>query len=567
MKRCILVLILLLAVTVSCMSTPQQQADVEARETATPPIVAAVQASATILAPTTAPAPSQTPSSMAMPTSTPSVPPATRTPEPTATITNTPEPTYELTNLVSSEWGSYKSGERAGRVDPEQMYPLVGAVNHANRFVFPTGEVDRVKVAAYTAGVDLTTLNRDAYAKQKSENLSALRTDPQLKAIWPKLIRALKSADQLGDKTTVIWDLGTKTVRMVVIQKGDSFSRYSVVDSPSGLGLQEMKDYNLLPQLKVEGPCVVRTDKVLAGEDRRVQLKGANITNFDSKDQQPRFSASKGYIDTAKRRGSNLLRFQLNITTMESAGVADELQEAIDYAEQLGMYSILSPANVVRDEGIELPSKKLGNFLGNLAEKYKGKNNVTYSLLNEIQDPTVWDRTLVETSWSKTVAEMNRLGNIVLSRNPNAVLVIPGRGYNKDFSYIIEHPASIPFKNAIFDIHHYLKVSLDTGEDITWIDSFWEGLIGTRPVIFGEAGAPGHLGGRNNPKDRVRIQEIIDIVNSHPYMAHYAAFAFTPGTWSTTAIDASSNPNSRGKPYYDDMTNPSSPSRQTYFTK
>ena len=556
MKRRILALILLLTLTASCTPTPQQQAVVEARVTAAPSIDTTVQAPATIAAPTAAP------------TSAPSAPPATETPEPTATITATPEPTatttdtpgstYELANLVPSEWGSYESGERAGTVDPEQMYSLVGAINQINRFLLPVGEVDKVKVAAYATGIDLTTLDRDTYAKQKNEHLSALRIDPLLKAAWPQLIEVMRSAGQLNDKTFVIWDFDTKTVRMIVVQKGDLFTRYSVVESPSGLGLQEMKEYNLLPQLKVEGLYVVRTDKALAGEDRRVQLKGVNITNFGSKDQQPRFSATKGYIDTAKKWGANLIRFHLSIATMESAGVMDELQKAIDYAEQLGIYSILSPSDIFSDEEIELPSKVLGDFLGNLAEKYKGKNNVSYSLLNEVPGGTSWDT---------VVAEMNRLGKIVLRRNQNAVLIIPGREYNRDFSYIIENPRSIPFKNAIFDIHHYLKQRLDTGEDITKIDSFWEGLIGKRPVIFSEAGAPWLWKGRFNPKDRVYIQETIDIVNSNPYKAHYAAFAFQPASWGTTSIDELGNPNSRGKPYYDDMTNPSSPSPQTNFTK
>ena len=280
----------------------------------------------------------------------------------------------------------------------------------------------------------------------------------------------------------------------------------------------------LLPELYVDGPYIKRRD---TGE--AVLFKGVNIHTFHNGNQQ--FGNAKEYMDIAKSWGANLIRFQIDIRLFNIV----DLEKAIGYAEQNGMYVILTPAAAGNRNYIISPTDETKDFVLDLAARFAARKNELYGLVNEVGDEK-------GDGWYDILVNQERDFRL---KFPNPLLVMSGWYWNRDFSLIQRRP--FPDKNTIVDVHYY---SLNPGSPGRLNFEF---MLGKYPVLFGGgAGIPY----RENPETDIQwITRVLKYVSDNPLMAHYTAFEMAPGTWRTSIF----NPDGRtlhpthGKPYFDDM--------------
>jgi len=559
-KRFAFAISLLLHLTISCVPTATPQQQISFMTAAIPLATATLTAKTTgVVTHTPVPPPPATVIAMEAPTGTKAPPTATATATKAATATENPmvkptetpppptaTPTEVFAQFVPSDWGSFTSGERAGTVDPQQMYLLAGAVNRANRSILPVGEMEKVRIAVDTTGADLTALNKDAYGKLKSDHLTALRADSRFKALWPQLTAALKGAGLGNDKATVIWDPGAKKVKMVVWQDGDNIRRYSVAESASGLSLQETENFSLLPQLKAEGPYILRTDQVAEGEDRRIQFKGVNMTivrpsQIDFK-ANIYFISTRVLIDKAFEWGANLVRFQVDIDIIND-GIS-EFDKIIDYLETKGMYAIIVPFSFGKTSknSFGAPIPAVTPFMGEMARRYKNHPNVMFELVNELEE---------QNDYNVVRQGLRDIAAAIFAQNNQAFIWLPGLRYNRRFSEIIANLNDFESPNKGIDAHNYL--SLDSnGNNVTEARRDFQQAFGRVPVLIGEAGVQFDRGGQTNPDDDKYVEEAINWTEQYHNMVQIAAYCFDAAGLNSL-LTTWGNPSKRGKWYYDDF--------------
>jgi hypothetical protein len=136
--------------------------------------------------------------------------------------------------------------------------------------------------------------------------------------------------------------------------------------------------------LYVDGPYIKRSDTHQA-----VWLKGVNIEEFR---QGPKRTFADLYavqslgLVSAQRWGINLLRIMVDPELARST--ASEIDKAIVYAEESGMYVILVPSpsavNPSRSEQrMAIPDDVAATAMGYLAARFRDRTNVLYEIWNE----------------------------------------------------------------------------------------------------------------------------------------------------------------------------------------
>jgi hypothetical protein len=282
-----------------------------------------------------------------------------------------------------------------------------------------------------------------------------------------------------------------------------------------------------LPALHVSGPYIVTADGT------RVQFKGVSINTFNNGGQT--FAEAKGYMDLAAIWKANLVRFQLNVTSVQPA----ELSKAIDYAAGQGMYVVITPTGAGNND-FPGPTQQSHDAIVGFAQQFKDKRNVFYGLINEVNNPA-------DDQWYQALKATAR---DVRAVQPAAILVMSGREWNRDFSILQRDPW--PYDNTIFDVHYYALLD-DHGQDITGNNMQIGNLLGRYPVLFGESGVPGAQGGRDNPLDAVYIGKVIAFDKQYPLMVHWTAYEMAPGDWKTSLLKSDGKLSRRGDVFWHDI--------------
>jgi len=449
---------------------------------------------------------------------TPSLPPPTMT----LTIIPTISPVPTITPIAVESFSNFEVANWAeredGTINPEVMFPLVGAIDKQHHKYIDL-VYNGMKIAL-VVDEDVTELDNEKLDTKKNNQAAGLNTEDTLKAN----LEAIR--EKLGgrvDKYTIVVENGA--IKWVVDQRG-FFARYYELDN----GEFKEKEVNLLPKLYVDGPSIKRVDTHEA-----IQFKGVNILSYNLMGQLR-------YIDMAhKMWGINIIRIQLDVVKLDS----DMLKEVIDYAENKGIYVFLTPA-MLNKEYISEPNKEFQEFMVSLAEKFKNNNNIIYGIVNEIGN-------LPESSWYDEQLEAILAIRVV---NPDSIVAISGRYFNRNFSYFRNHPYSLP--NLIYDVHNY--------QSPKWPHDF-EWMLGLYPVIFGEAGVPLLRGGNTNPEDAIFIEKTLELIRKNPYMAHWLAFVMYSSTPEKTGlVDNNGNLIGRGLIYDKDIKDTSA-TPLTNFTK
>lgn len=492
------------------------------------------------------------------PTLTPSIT-ATQTPTVTATHTPVPSPTpTPLPNILPGDWAT---DIQTGKVIPEVVFPLVGAINKKHHHLIDLS-YNGLQIAV-VVNEDVTQISSEEYREYKIKLAAEIDDNAELKSQFNQ-VKALLDQGSL-DKYSVVVEGGK--IKWVVNQIG-FIASYHDFENGELRQLTKEEEPQLLPGLRVNGSKIERVDKL--GEF--IQFKGVNILNFDfppyTQDLSPTFEDTKIFLDEARRWGSNLLRLQIDITTALSH--RDELEKVISYAEQKGMYVILSPTSItalskdmVFDPRETAVMDGIKSGMEHLAEEFSSENNVLYGLLNEAG---LWPKGQV--TWENWSPVAQNFALAIRAINKNAVLVLSGIDYSRNFSGLTEE--NFPFDNFICDVHYYGILADHNGSDLTerlYPSSQWKWLIGKKPILIGEAGDP--INGNSKSLHATYIQKAIKITSEHPQEVHYTGFALQrSGDWNLIKINGNTiipDQNS-GVYYFDDMINVNSPSPIYDFT-
>jgi hypothetical protein len=475
---------------------------------------------------------------------------------PTATFapTNTPQP-----SVLNIAWASNKE---TLQVDQKILFPLVGGINHLNRYALDVnlGTMKLVVLQSHNLTQvsnqqelrQSISLQLDSNAEFKEQALSVSST-----------IAEMEKFKEEKDFGNLILIAEESTVIGAVSRFGGNLNRYSV--NREGTTIRLAQEPNLLPELRVSGSKIERVDN----PSEFIQFIGVNIENFDFSDligMRPTFDDTKRLVDISKAWRSNLLRFQ--ISTSVALRHYEALEKIIRYAELNGMYVILSPESafpnakeIAHDPRDQKTMTKIKEDITELAKNLVLRSNVLYGLLNE---PGVWNNQKArdDITWDIWAPVAHDIANSIRNVNPNAILVLSGTYWSRNYSGLTDE--TFPFDNYICDVHHYATIAAHDGHDMTEEinpSSTWKWLIGQKPILIGEAGAGE---GRVTPYHAEYIKKSIQLTNEHPYEVHYAAFAmwsagqggdFNLLDWNGSNYSPSKG---NGEIWYADMTDPNS---------
>ncbi len=439
-----------------------------------------------------APVATPTPAATALPT-------ATSMPTLTPTPANTPTPT--LPPIAATAWAS----DASGKVNPQTMYLLVGAINYKHRKAIDADFV--LLELAVVTDQDRSKLDRNAQKSLRTSIVARLNQNDELKKwllnIRKELIRLYPS--QPPFKVVIENDKPTQAIA----ETDGNLVRYS----PDASGnLAKLDRYNLLPPLYVDGKDLKRRD---TGDV--VQLKGVDIPSplevtWDKDNQY-----SLGLMQIAKSWNANHVKLLFRARLVQPE--IDDAKKIIEEAEKRGMYVIITGSGLGTEGGecacgyndILLPNDEAIAALVKLAQAFGQYNNVILDVWNE-PVKTGNDTDSVYRAISKSVQQTREAGNF------KSIIVIPVLDWSIDPSYLSNRP--IPDKNLIFRVQNDPFIPPNevgtTIPDWKWDDRLdrWKQLIGVYPIFIGEWGS--HWETLQGTPDQVKwYTRTLEVVNKY----------------------------------------------------
>lgn len=279
-----------------------------------------------------------------------------------------------------------------------------------------------------------------------------------------------------------------------------------------------------LPALYVDGAYLKRSDT-----HQPVWLKGLDVEEFRQGTHhtlRDLYAAQGLGTITVQKWGVNLLRITVDPELVQAT--SSQIDKAIAFAEENGMYVILVPAasavNPIRSEQrMKVPDDLVTSAMGYLAGRFKDRTNVLYEIWNEPHPDSI-PSAGYDGQWQIWMQAGIKVAQAIRSRNPQVILVVPGgTKWARDLTYYKDHP--FPFAGVVYDVHDYAAAP-----DYGYSREMWTWAIGKYPIMIGEFG-----GNPINPADPGSIpymEETIQIVNQNPGLVHYAMYVLSDdGAW------------------------------------
>jgi len=245
-------------------------------------------------------------SACSAPTATPFA--ATPTPVARPTVVHEPKPTPTAGRiyppLLAGERYSFTEGEKAGRIDFDKMYPIVGEVNHANRhywdFRFGTLNV------MYWDERDLSTIENQVREMRIVD--AQLDADTDFKDILFQVQEAIKKQISIAlnyRDFTVVVDAQGK-ISQVIDYRRTNLDRYLFANGELRQVTKEEEPL-LMPLLSSPDHRFIRTD---TGE--QVMLRGGHIVNTVFAPSKVDVAQIDGILQGLSNIGANWVVFQWN---------------------------------------------------------------------------------------------------------------------------------------------------------------------------------------------------------------------------------------------------------------
>lgn len=458
--------------------------------------------------------------------------------------------------VSAEEWASDKE---TGQVKPENMFPLVGAINHKNRYTLDLGfgtmrlavaqDKDLAQIASHRDLRGIVGLDLD-------NNLELRKHLLTIRSNFAKLVE-FKGKKDFKDLTLIIEG---GVVTLAVLKLRDELRKYKVDAEGNITLLKKEEEPRLLPELKVEGHLIKRAD---TGET--VTLKGLNVTDF-AYDRIGSFNRiwDRGLQTITEQRWPvNLLRVGINSEYIYSQ--LSEVDKLVDYAEKHGMY-VWFHTHREGDKQLPLPSEKVRVVMENLATRYSNRNHILYGLFNEPSPETqVHEETGVWPPINQTVIQRwidvaQPIADAIRTANPEAIIVVPGHSRSAhELDYYINHPFEIngSTENVVYDVHVYGQIEKPDQQPF-FNDNSARRFIAKKqkPLIFGEfAGVVTEGSPLMQGKDDIGyMQQIIDLINANPGAVHYTAWSLDSFGRSGALLPPNyTNRSPRGEVIYEDL--------------
>lgn len=269
-----------------------------------------------------------------------------------------------------------------------------------------------------------------------------------------------------------------------------------------------------LPRLIVDGALVCRAD---TGEP--VRLKGVALYAPERRAGESILAFVTRNLEANEGLGihSNLVRLSFDVydvTPEDVAGVAD-------YLAAKGAYLVLTPHNVVDGCWREMPTERVVETMGRLAEVLAARVNVLYGLWNEPGEMAPGR----VAGWRDWAPWIRRIGAAILEHfdgGPPPLLLVPGLRWARDLRRA-EIP--LPAGSYLLDVHDYRWTR---GENVR---AWWTQVLGRVPVLISELA--GYIPAQpervpyQSAEDVRYMQETLDtFVNDPRYagMVHYTVW-------------------------------------------
>lgn len=456
-------------------------------------------------------APTATPTAMpsstatSLPTST-ALPTATSTPTLTPTPTSTPTPT--LPPIVATAWAS----DASGKVNPQMMYPLVGAINYKHHKAIDADYV-LLRLAIVT-DQDLIKLDANAQKNLRTSTVARFNQNNELRRwilnIRLELIRLYPT--QPPFKIIIENDKPTQ----VIAETDGTLVRY--VPDASGK-LTKLDRYNLLPPLYVDGKDIKRKD---TGEV--VQLKGMQIPSFLEAPWAKDNRYFIGLVQVAKQWGAD--HVQLFFRARRVQPYMAEAKQTIEEAERQGMYVVITGGGLGSEgsnqgyNDIPLLNDEVIDALVILARELKPYNNVILDIWNEPAGSFLRPTNALDNFERETYEVYVKAIKAIRAANDQVIIAVTGVGWGSDFTFLNLLPP-LPDSNLIYRVQHMSPTP--AGSAITVIpDSDWDlvlgrwrFLIGVHPVLIGEFGQGGNTADKKADPSKWWERTLNELVNKY----------------------------------------------------
>lgn len=252
---------------------------------------------------------------------------------------------------------------------------------------------------------------------------------------------------------------------------------------------------------------ILRTDT-----GQPVVLKGASSDVF----RDPELPADTliPKLSALRTHGANVIGLYLQPEPTRSRITL--LDSVISWTREHGMYVYLMPVVNSADTGTHSPfDKQYDELLEFLAQRYAQNHHILYGLGAE-------PGSIAPAAWRKREID---LAAAVRKHRPDAVLLLTGTTYGRDFGYLIGHP--LPIANAVLFLEYYPR---ESPQDVpTRLQpSIQEAIpdVGM-PYFFGEFGGVWKTG-FGSDEDTDTIQSVVDFANA--VSAGYTMFRIEPYT-------------------------------------
>lgn len=364
-------------------------------------------------------------------------PTATALPTVTSTPTLTPTPT--LPPIAATAWAS----DTSGKVNPQTMYPLVGAINYKHRKT-----IDLVYGNVFLAVItdqDLTKVSADEQRNLRSKLAVSLNQSQESQKLLSQISTGLARSNAGGTKLTIIIEGGKPT--QAIAQQTDT-ARYSI-DSNGTLTKLDAR-YQLLPALGLKGKDIVRADT-----NEVIRLKGFDMmsTLTGLVEERQRGYAGESvrtpqYIDIAKKLGANVLRIEYTGALVNK--YSGDIKKIVEQAERNGMYVIFTAASLNGSHAdLYSPNDELIDTEVALAKMLHPYSNVILDVYNEPHGDTSKQQYSEDNQILRTSME-NAVTRIVNEGKFNGLIMIPGNEWGKDMKYAADSQLLMSSSNIIY---------------------------------------------------------------------------------------------------------------------
>ena len=411
-------------------------------------------------------------------------------------------PTESSFNFEVGQWAEKEDGS----LNAEKMFFLVGAINKKHHRMVDLS-YDDMRIAV-VIGEEMTEKDAESYDDSKNEQANQLNSNTDLKSKLDQ-VNIQIDKNKLPNYTIVVEN---EKIKWVVDQRDDIPVYLELSENGELVQLDKEREPQLLPELRINGPFIERTD---TGE--KVQFVGVGLASHERSSEESIFDYIKKNVEKNEAVGiySNVYLDQFDVT--QDTDKLEEFEKTARYLESRGMYFIVNPSDWKNIESWAFPTEKTEDALNKLAERLINPNNVIFNLYNEIG--VLPNGLSPESSdWTPWIIRLHKaiIQPYIDKGKQQPWVLVGGLNWSRDFR---NYNIPIEIGKWAANVHEY-KVWDYEGGPLYEARYMWEFMIGEVPVFITENGALDATPFEES-EDIPFVEDTLSIAAQYPQQVHY----------------------------------------------